>query len=177
MRLGKSVNLDFFLIDPEQEEGLTPPLPVVIPQTTFRIHSSREVGQVYLLRKNEAWHLVNPQLVRDGVIRGAYAAYLFEGIRLDGESFLLPVTLPKQEKDQSWCESLCEVVDAARKTWIKMESNGRERIHTVINLKHQPDVEPQWPKWSKQDWMTEAFANRQIIHAERKKTFVVEEDD
>ena len=177
MRLGKSVNLDFFLIDPEQEEELTPPLPVKVPQTAFMIHPSRMVGPVYLWRKDKVWHLVNPTLVSNGDVTEASAAYLFEGIQLSGESFLLPLTFPKREEDQTWHDSLREVVDEARKYWIKRIPNSDECIHVPIKLKHQPDVEPSWPKWSVDDWMSKAFAHRQVIHAPKKKYFVVVEDD
>ena len=177
MSTRKNVDLDFFLIKPEQEEELTPPLPVLIPQNAFMIHPTRSVEKVFLLRKQEKWHLVNPELVRDGLVTGAWVANLFEGIRPNGESFLLPVTLPKQGYQRSWHESLCEVVDEARRGWVKVTTNYEACIHELRRVKYRSPVEPQWPNWSVEDWITEAFSTRLIIRAEKKRTVVVVEED
>ena len=177
MSTRKNVDLDFFLIKPEQEEELTPPLPVLIPQNAFMIHPTRSVEKVFLLRKQEKWHLVNPELVRDGLVTGAWVANLFEGIRSNGQSFLLPVTSPKQDYQRSWHESLCKVVDEARQGWVKLISNHTEYIYELTRVECRPPVRPQWPNWSEEDWITEAFSTRLILHPEKRRTVVVVEDD
>ena len=177
MSTRKNVDLEFFLIKPEQEDELTPSLPVLTPKTAFMIHPSRFVEKVFLLYKNGVWHLVNPELVRDGLVTGAWVANLFEGIRPNGQSFLLPVTLPKQGYQRSWYESLCEVVDEARQGWVKVTTNYDACIHELTRVKYRSPVEPQWPNWSVEDWVTEAFSTRLILRPEKRRTVVVVEED
>ena len=177
MSTRKNVNVENFIIETDHEAELTPPLPVLIPQTAFMIHPTSSVGQVYLLRKQDKWHLVNPELVRDGLVTGAWVANLFEGIRPNGQSFLLPVTLPKQGYQRSWYESLCEVVDEARQGWVKVTTNYDACIHELTRVKYRSPVEPQWPNWSVEDWVTEAFSTRLILRPEKRRTVVVVEED
>ena len=114
------------------------------------------------------------------MIYGKTGRIVFHGRYLLGgraTHYRLPVTFPKSDWQRSWYESLCEAVDEARKSWVTLNSNYEECIHELTKVMPRPVVVPQWPKWSVDDWITDAFGSRQIIHAEKKKTVVIEEDD
>jgi hypothetical protein len=122
-------------------------IPVCIPKTAFRIHphKSHMLKAVFLKRSDDHWYLIHPDVVRSGQLTGLWKAALYEGVKSNGASFILPLTnaLPGREERT---DSLREAIDEARQGWVMVESDAEQDrwITMPQNSKKLQSLEPKW---------------------------------
>ena len=68
---------------------------------------------VFLKRGDDRWYLIHPEVMRSGCLSGLWKAALYEGVKSNGASFVLPLTnaLPGREERT---DSLRDAIDEAR---------------------------------------------------------------
>ena len=135
--------------------GLAPGIPVCVPKTAFRIHPDRErtVSNIYIAHVNGKWWIIAADVVEDeGIdIQNLWRADLYEGIRPDGQRFVLPVTLPTWTDKTDWHDSLTQAVKLARKKWVTVEADKVNQCFDVTSekpMKAGPD-----------DWIDDEFSD------------------
>lgn len=97
-------------------------IPVCIPKTVFRIHPHRShmLKAVFLKRSDDHWYLIHPDVVRSGQLTGLWKAALYEGVKSNGASFILPLTDAHPGREERY-DSLREAIDEARQGWVLVE--------------------------------------------------------
>ena len=122
-------------------------IPVCIPKTPFRIHPSkgRMHTGVVLKRSDDHWYLIHPDVARSGQLSGLWKAALYEGVKSNGASFVLPLTDAHTGREER-TESLREAIAEARHGWVMLESDAEQDswITTPQNSKKFQTLEPKW---------------------------------
>ena len=122
-------------------------IPVNTPITPFRIHPdrSRMLKAVYLKRSDDNWYLIHPDVARSGQLSGLWKAALYEGVRSNGASFVLPLTDARPGREER-TDSLREAIAAARHGWVKMVSDADQDswITTAQTSEKFQSLEPKW---------------------------------
>ena len=122
-------------------------IPVNTPITPFRIHPdrSRMLKAVYLKRSDDSWYLIHPDVARSGQLSGLWKAALYEGVRSNGASFVLPLTDARPGREER-TESLREAIVEARQGWVMLESDAEQDswITTPQTSKKFQTMEPKW---------------------------------
>lgn len=130
-----------------QGEEVMLDIPVCVPKTAFRIHPSRSrmLKAVFLKRDDDRWYLIHPDVARSGCLPGLWKAALYEGVKSNGASFILPLTnaLPGREERT---DSLREAIDEARQGWVMVESDPDQDSWITMpqNSKKLQSLEPKW---------------------------------
>jgi hypothetical protein len=107
------------------------------------------IENVWVTYRDNRWHLVDPQLYRDGV-------------DTEGNRFLLISTYPLSGDMTTWRASVLEVVDIAREYWVKMSRSGNRYEAQIID---DIDFEPCWYKLPIDEFLLDAFGDN-VITAE-----------
>ena len=122
-------------------------IPVCIPRTPFRIHPSRSRMHkgVVLKRSDDHWYLIHPDVARSGQLSGLWKAALYEGVKSNGASFVLPLTDAHTGREER-TESLREAIAEARHGWVMLESDAEQDswITTPQTSKKFQTMEPKW---------------------------------
>ena len=146
--------------------GLTPAIQVCMPQTAFQIHPDRErtVCGIYLCLFERKWWMVAADVVEDEAIeiQNLWRADLYEGRKLDGQRFVLPVTLPLYSDQTDWHDTLSQAVRLARKKWITVESDKTNKCFNVTSEKPIKAGQDDWPDDEFSDLLEQAFHGRII---------------
>jgi hypothetical protein len=139
---------------------------VCMPKTAFRIHPDRNrtVSNIYIALIDGKWWMIASDVVEDGDIDipNLWRADLYEGIRPDGQRFILPVTLPIYVDATDWHDSLTHVVKLARKKWISVKSDKSNHCFDVISEKPIKMTEDAWPMGEFESLLELAFYGRII---------------
>lgn len=119
---------------------------------TVDVFDCKEDGYLYLVKQDALPFLL-------GLTK---RVILHVGVTQNGTPFLLPVTQPDENGIwNSWHQSTSRVAIAAKKDWVRMQSNrnisGYE-IHKAEGIR----LEPQWPDMTLEEYLSKAFADRMI---------------
>jgi hypothetical protein len=132
-----------------------PEIQVCMPKTAFRIHPDHErtASGIYLSHLDGKWWIVAADVVEEEGIEfpNLWRADLYEGLKRNGQRFVLPVTLPMQINKTDWHDTLTQAARLARKKWITVESDkprGRFDVTSRQLITEEAD-----------DWADDEFAN------------------
>ena len=141
--------LDKFYLSEFSAQGdeILPDIPVCIPRTAFRIHphKSHMHKGVVLKRSDDNWYLIHPDVVREGRLSGLWLAALYEGVKSNGASFVLPLTDARPGREDRY-DSMKEAIDEARQGWVTIESVADQDCW-VITPQSSRKLQSQEPKW------------------------------
>lgn len=144
--------------------GVASAVQVCVPKTAFRIHPDRErtASDIYLSHVEGKWWMVAADVIEDdGVeVQNLWRADLFEGIRPDGQRFVLPVTLPMYSDKTDWHDSLTQAVRLARKKWVTVESDKINKCFEVTSEKPMKVGPDDWNDCEFSDLLEQAFHGR-----------------
>ena len=127
-----------------------PLVPVKLPTGPFRVHPDPDMHwkSILLARFNDRWHLVDPELIAQGVfVKGMVpmTGDLYLCIDADDELFLLPATHNPDIRFQSWRKSLLPIIAEAQSKWMTMTSDSGRKV--FIGKADRSSLPP--PRWSK----------------------------
>lgn len=146
--------------------SFTPAIQVCVPKTAFQIHPDRQrtASGIYLSHVEGKWWMVAADVVEDeGIeIQNLWRADLYEGRKLDGQRFVLPVTLPMYSDKTDWHDSLSQAVRLARKKWIAVESDKVNKCFEVTSEKPMKVGQDDWLDDEFADLLEKAFHGRMI---------------
>jgi hypothetical protein len=129
------------------DDHLVEEVKVCIPQTAFRIHpeKSHMMGLVILKRFEDNWYLVHPQVAKTFQMPHLWRAALYEGVKSNGASFVLPLTNARPGRENRY-DSLKEAINDARRQWIRVESDHDQDTWAAIPQasKQLAAVRPTW---------------------------------
>ena len=122
-------------------------IPVCIPRTPFWIHPSRSRMHkgVVLKRSDDHWYLIHPDVARSGQLSGLWKAAIYEGVKSNGASFVLPLTDAHAGREERTA-SLREAIAEARHGWVMVESDAEQDswITSPQTSKKFQSLEPKW---------------------------------
>ena len=122
-------------------------IPVRTPLSPFRIRPSKSqmLKKVFLKRSGGHWYLIHPDVVRTGTLSGLWRAALYEGVKSNGASFVLPLTDARPGREGRE-DSLREAIAEACRGWVLMVSDiAQDRwIMTPQSSKKFQSLEPKW---------------------------------
>jgi len=125
-------------------------IPVTTPKTAFRINPSKNRMHkgVILKRSNDNchWYLIHPDVARSGCLSGLWKAELYEGVRSNGASFVLPVTHARAGREER-TDSLRAVVAIARRRWVMMVSDAEQDSWIVTEPENSGKLQSLEPTW------------------------------
>ena len=100
---------------------------------------------VVLKRSDDHWYLIHPDVARSGQLSGLWKAAIYEGVKSNGASFVLPLTDAHTGREER-TESLREAIAEARQGWVMLESDAEQDswITTSQNSKKFQSLEPKW---------------------------------
>ena len=78
---------------------------------------------VVLKRSDDHWYLIHPDVARSGCLSGLWKAALYEGVKANGATFVLPLTDAHPGREER-TESLREAIAEARHGWVMLESDA-----------------------------------------------------
>lgn len=162
------LDLDYFRSDSKVVH--TPIINVCIPQSAFQTHPEDQPDAICtkppftLLRVNDHWYLVTNELAGSGDISGLTPAYLYRGMRQDGMSFVLPVTLPGSNRPESLYEAWQDILAVSQKQLVKVRANTDAKRHEYEVVKSK--LQWGWPNMNYQKWISMAFGDRIIRSAD-----------
>lgn len=126
-------------------------------QQPFRIHPKHVSGLVNLCLRNKKWYLVSQDLLQSGEFdQPTSQGYLYEGVNLDGQSFLLVSTLPWGPGSESWADSMEEMVVKARRNWTTRITDKIRSVH-VSKIDCSIDEKPCWWPGGFEDLVRQVF--------------------
>ena len=148
-------------------------VPVCIPKTPFRIHpgKSRMHKGVVLKRGDDHWYLIHPDVARSGTLSGLWKAALYEGVKSNGASFVLPLTDAHAGREER-TDSLREAITEARHGWVMLESDAEQDswITTSQSSKKFQSLEPKWFDGEFSKLIEIAFRGRIILTQQKALT-------
>lgn len=145
-----------------QTEDLESPPRVCIPRDPFRIHPDKSrKASVFLTWKNERWYLVAKDVAEEFCLSSVRRAEIYEGVFLNGKTFLLPITLTNDPEYASWGDSLLESVPKARRHWVELEKDKDFNRHESRILKTMKET-PNWSELEFEEIVALAFYDRII---------------
>ncbi len=150
------VNLTDFLPKPQ--------LPVCLPSGKAFMIEKESARHVYLIRDENQWNLVHPDVAKLPGIKSVQKATLYKGIFEDGSLYLHPVTHPEPGWPSSWFDSWQEIIEEAQIRWLrsrKIEEEKRFGAKVVKGL-----IPPNWPNWSMDQCIAIAFEKKHIASAD-----------
>ena len=100
---------------------------------------------VVLKRSDDHWYLIHPDVARSGQLSGLWKAAIYEGVKSNGASFVLPLTDAHTGREER-TESLREAIAEARQGWVTVESDADQDcwITHPQNSKKFQAMEPKW---------------------------------
>lgn len=140
--------------------------PVQVPHGgCFRIHPDihRSTPEVYLVRCNDGWWLVDPDVCAQVRIPNLCKAQLYEGIYDDGRSVVVVVSSSVKGRE-GWNKTLSWAVAQARDQWISITSDKANQCY--IPCAHHPNEGLADPVWRNADFdafVLAAFKDRIIF--------------
>ena len=141
--------LDKFDLDEFSAQGdeVLLEIPVCIPKTAFRIHPQRNrmLKAVFLKRYDDNWYLIHPEVARSGQLTGLWKAALYEGVKSNGATFVLPLTHARPGREERY-DSMKEAIDGARQGWVVVESVADQDCW-IITPQSSRKIQSQEPKW------------------------------
>lgn len=161
---------------------------VCIPKTPFQIHPnrSRMMKSVVLKHYENQWFLIHPDVAREGRLSGLWRAALYEGVKSNGVSFVLPLTIARAGREERY-DSLKETIREARHGWVLVQSDIDQDswVTTPQNSKKMQALEPQWFDGEFSTLIEIAFSGRIIttlkeaseIFRKSSKREITEDDD
>jgi hypothetical protein len=136
---------------------------VFIPKkTSFRIHPDvlRVSPDVFIMQCNKQWYLLDPALIADGTVnRHFWRATLYQGILLNGDSVILPVTYPAGSGYEGWHDSMTDMIEHARHHWMQVRSDHDEKRYIGTRFRSEK-AQPTWPIWTLDELIEQAFGDR-----------------
>lgn len=151
----------------EQFSAYSSPVPKPVAclpgQQLFRIHPKHVSGLVNLCLHNKKWYLVSQDLLESGECAHSISqGYLYEGVNLDGQSFLLVFTLPWGADNKGWAESMDEMVEKARRNWTTRKTD-KVRSRHVSMIDRSVDEKPCWWPGGFEDLVRQVFEREGYI--------------
>jgi hypothetical protein len=142
--------------------GTQPPA-VCLPTKPFRINPDPQEGRItdVLLSCIEGkWYLVDPDVQRVLFDAGysAFKANLYEGVRANGQRFVMPITY--NVDGECWMNSAIAMMKTARQYWVTREADSANQRHLFsVDSTRRPE-----PTWSGDflGLIEEAFGDRVI---------------
>ena len=141
---------------------LTIPVGKPNKQLFFRVHPDMEYPAYILDWENEKQsYLIHPSLVEKLANQIKYKI-LHPAVYSNGTPFLLAVPQPSEDgKWNKWHKSLAEVVEIAKKKWVRVEADQTAQSYNLIQAQGNFG-EPIWPDLTMKQYLEIAFKDLQI---------------
>ena len=137
-----------------------PQIPVCLPGGKTFMIEKESARHCYLIREDNQWHLLHPDVAKLPGIKNVQKATLYKGVFEDGSLYLHPVTHPEPGKISSWFDSWQEIIEEAETRWQrsrKVEDEKRFDARIVKGL-----TPPDWPEWTMEQCIAMAFDKKHI---------------
>lgn len=148
-------------------DQLAPDVPVCLPRGWFQIHPDRQrcAKNVYVSLAGGQWWLVAAEVAEDNEIRipKLWRADLYEAIRPDGRSFVLPNTFPLHGSKTDWYDTMADAVKLARKQWVLVTSDKEEGCFVIAPERRRQAEASEWPECEFSELVEQAFADRILL--------------
>jgi hypothetical protein len=164
-------------------------IPVQLPYLGyFRVNPHREgVDGIYnLVRYQDEWWLVHPEVVNNYKIPKLRKAELYEALYDDGRTILVPVT-KSAPGYEDFNLSMKAIMEAAQKRWLALHKDEENSCFISNPAASNRFEDPEWVLNDSPDLLIEAaFRDRMILSVEQAKKmftkrqalrFVSEDDD
>jgi hypothetical protein len=155
---------EFLIEDYEVDDPELLPRVYIPKEPLIRIHPDikRVSKPVHVMLIDHEWYLLSRDVMAEKIFkRGVWKARLYQGVTLEGESFVLPVTCPAGDGYEGWYDSMTKIIPLARNNWLRLRANKEER-RWVCRIDREESALPQWPVWSLNELIHRAFAGRII---------------